>query len=74
VEFRVEKAGIVHVPFGKASFEPQKLRDNLTAIMEVVFKAKPQTAKGVYVKNVTVSTTMGPGIKLDVAELSAAHA
>jgi large subunit ribosomal protein L1 len=74
VEFRVEKAGIVHVPFGKASFEPQKLKENFTAILEVIFKAKPQTAKGVYVKNVTVSTTMGPGIKVDVAELTAAHA
>jgi len=73
VEFRVEKAGIVHVPFGKASFDAQKLKDNFTAIMEIIFKAKPQTAKGVYVKNVTVSTTMGPGIKLDLAELSAAH-
>jgi len=74
VEFRVEKAGIVHVPFGKASFAPEKLRDNFNAIMEVIFKAKPQTAKGVYLKNVTVSTTMGPGIKLDPAELAAQHA
>ena len=74
VEFRVEKAGIVHVPFGKASFEPDKLKANFNAIMEVIFKAKPQTAKGVYVQNVTVSTTMGPGIKLDTAELTAAHA
>jgi large subunit ribosomal protein L1 len=74
VEFRVEKAGIVHVPFGKASFAPEKLRDNFNAIMEVIFKAKPQTAKGVYLKNVTVSTTMGPGIKLDTAELAAQHA
>jgi large subunit ribosomal protein L1 len=74
VEFRVEKAGIVHVPFGKASFEAEKLKANFTAIMEVIYKAKPQTAKGVYVKNVTVSTTMGPGIKLDLAELAAAHA
>jgi len=73
VEFRVEKAGIVHVPFGKASFDEQKLRDNLTAIMEIIFKAKPQTAKGVYLKNVTVSCTMGPGIKLDPAELSSHH-
>jgi large subunit ribosomal protein L1 len=73
VEFRVEKAGIVHVPFGKASFEPQKLKDNFSAIMEVIYKAKPQTAKGVYVKNVTVSTTMGPGIKVDLAELAAHH-
>jgi large subunit ribosomal protein L1 len=74
VEFRVEKAGIVHVPFGKASFDPDKLKANFNAIMEVIFKAKPQTAKGVYVKNVTVSTTMGPGIKVDVAELAAHHA
>ena len=73
VEFRVEKAGIVHVPFGKASFDPEKLKANFNAIMEVIFKAKPQTAKGVYVKNVTVSTTMGPGIKLDTAELTATH-
>ncbi len=73
VEFRVEKAGIVHVPFGKASFEPEKLKANFSAIMEVIFKAKPQTAKGVYLKNVTVSTTMGPGIKLDLSELSASH-
>jgi large subunit ribosomal protein L1 len=73
VEFRVEKAGIVHVPFGKASFEAQKLKDNFNAIMEIIFKAKPQTAKGVYLKNVTVSTTMGPGIKLDLAELTAHH-
>jgi large subunit ribosomal protein L1 len=74
VEFRVEKAGIVHVPFGKASFEPDKLKANFNAIMELIFKAKPQTAKGTYVKNVTVSTTMGPGIKVDVAELAAHHA
>jgi large subunit ribosomal protein L1 len=74
VEFRVEKAGIVHVPFGKASFDPDRLKANFNAIMEVIYKAKPQTAKGVYVKNVTVSTTMGPGIKLDPAELTAEHA
>ncbi len=74
VEFRVEKAGIVHVPFGKASFDPEKLKANFNAIMEIIYKAKPQTAKGVYVKNVTVSTTMGPGIKLDIAELTAHHA
>jgi len=73
VEFRVEKAGIVHVPFGKASFDPEKLKANFSAIMEIIYKAKPQTAKGVYVKNVTVSTTMGPGIKLDLAELATQH-
>jgi large subunit ribosomal protein L1 len=74
VEFRVEKAGIVHVPFGKASFDAEKLKANFNAIMEIIYKAKPQTAKGVYVKNVTVSTTMGPGIKVDMAELAAVHA
>ena len=73
VEFRVEKAGIVHVPFGKASFDADKLKANFSAIMEIIYKAKPQTAKGVYVKNVTVSTTMGPGIKLDLAELASSH-
>jgi large subunit ribosomal protein L1 len=73
VEFRVEKAGIVHVPFGKVSFDPEKLRANFTAIMEIIYKAKPQTAKGVYVRNVTVSSTMGPGIKIDTAELAAHH-
>jgi large subunit ribosomal protein L1 len=74
VEFRVEKAGIVHVPFGKASFPAEKLKENFNAIMEIIFKAKPQTAKGVYLKNVTVSTTMGPGIKLDTQEITAQHA
>ncbi|HEY5997487.1 MAG TPA: 50S ribosomal protein L1, partial [Candidatus Deferrimicrobiaceae bacterium] len=73
VEFRVEKAGIVHVPFGKASFDAQKLKDNFGVIMELIFKAKPQTAKGVYVKNVTVSCTMGPGIKVDLSELASHH-
>ncbi|HET6921805.1 MAG TPA: 50S ribosomal protein L1 [Anaeromyxobacteraceae bacterium] len=73
VEFRVEKAGIVHVPFGKASFPTEKLRENFNAIMEVIFKARPQTAKGVYLKNVTVSTTMGPGIKVDTQEITAQH-
>ena len=74
VEFRVEKAGIVHVPFGKASFPAEKLKENFNAIMEIIFKARPQTAKGVYLKNVTVSTTMGPGIKLDTQEITAQHA
>jgi len=74
VEFRVEKAGIVHVPFGKASFPADKLKENFNAIMEIIFKAKPQTAKGVYLKNVTVSTTMGPGIKIDTQEITAQHA
>src|SRR5262249_19440185 len=64
VEFRAEKSGIVHVPFGKASFDAEKLKANFNAIMDLIFKAKPSAAKGVYLKNVTVSTTMGPGIKV----------
>ncbi len=70
VEFRVEKAGIVHCPVGKASFEAEKLKVNFMALMETIYKAKPSTSKGIYVQNVTVSTTMGPGIKVDTQELN----
>ncbi len=70
VEFRVEKAGIVHVPVGKASFDIKKLTDNVNAILETIMKAKPATAKGVYLKGVSLSTTMGPGIKLDPSIIS----
>jgi large subunit ribosomal protein L1 len=65
VEYRVEKAGIVHVPVGKASFDEQKLVDNAKAVLESILKAKPSSSKGKYLKAVTVSTTMGPGIKMD---------
>jgi large subunit ribosomal protein L1 len=65
VEFRVEKAGIVHAPIGKASFTPDKLAGNLTALMDVIVKLKPSTAKGTYVKSVTLSTAHGPAIKID---------
>ena len=71
IEFRVDKAGIVHVPFGKASFGPEKLRDNLTAVLEAIVKAKPASAKGNYLKKVSISTTMGPGIKVDTGAFSA---
>jgi large subunit ribosomal protein L1 len=73
VEFRVEKAGIVHVPVGKASFDPKRLQDNVNAILDTIIRAKPATAKGVYLKGVTISTTMGPGIKLDTQVITAAH-
>src|SRR6184192_30396 len=73
VEFRVEKAGIVHAPIGKASFSADKIRDNLNALLEVIIKAKPAAAKGIYLKGVSVSTTMGPGIKLDAAAIANAH-
>src|SRR3954466_16160514 len=73
VEFRAEKAGIVHVPVGKASFDPKRLQDNVNAILDTIMRAKPATAKGVYLKGVTLSTTMGPGIKLDAAAITNAH-
>jgi large subunit ribosomal protein L1 len=65
VEYRVEKAGIVHVPVGKASFDENKLTDNANAVFESILKAKPSSSKGKYLKSVSVSTTMGPGIKID---------
>jgi large subunit ribosomal protein L1 len=67
VEFRVEKAGIVHVPVGKKSFEPSKLQDNVRALMAALVKAKPNTAKGQYLRTITLSSTMGPGIRIDPA-------
>jgi large subunit ribosomal protein L1 len=69
VEFRVEKGGILHAPVGKLSFESDKLVDNIKTFMDAVFKAKPSAAKGQYVKKVTVSSTMGQGLRLSVTEL-----
>jgi large subunit ribosomal protein L1 len=71
VEFRVEKAGIVHAPIGKASFEPSKLEGNLLAIVEALVKAKPSAAKGTYIKKISLSSTMGPGINLDISDVTA---
>ena len=68
VEFRVDKTGVIHAPVGKVSFEVQKLSENAKALIDAVMRAKPQTAKGKYVKNATMSTTMGPGIKLNSGE------
>jgi large subunit ribosomal protein L1 len=70
VEFKVEKAGIIHVPLGKVSFEAQKLYDNAHAIFESVMKAKPASCKGRYLKSATISSTMGPGVKLDTVALA----
>jgi large subunit ribosomal protein L1 len=67
VEYRVEKAGIIHVPVGKASFDESKLIDNAKAVLESILKAKPSSSKGKYLKSVSVSTTMGPGVKMDPA-------
>ena len=68
VEFRVDKAGIVHVPVGKASFDENKLADNVNALLDTIKRMKPATAKGVYLKNVTISSTMGPGVPLETSE------
>jgi large subunit ribosomal protein L1 len=71
VEFRVEKAGIIQTPIGKASFSPEKLQANLQALLDMLMKLKPQTAKGTYMRSVTLSTTHGPGIKVDTAAFQA---
>jgi len=65
VEFRVDKTSNLHVPIGKASFEKQKLYENMAALMDAIRKARPAAAKGTYVRRVTLTTTMGPGIKVD---------
>ncbi len=65
IEFRVEKAGIVHAPMGKISFGSDKLLDNIAVFMDTLIKAKPASSKGTYLKSIAISTTMGPGIKID---------
>jgi large subunit ribosomal protein L1 len=74
VEFRVEKAGIVHAPIGKASFGPDKLAENAHALLAAVLRAKPAAAKGNYLRSIAVSTTMGPGVKIDPLEARATAA
>jgi large subunit ribosomal protein L1 len=69
IEFRVEKAGIVHAPVGKASFGSDKLLENIKSLLETVQKLKPSSSKGTYFRSFALSTTMGPGIKLDTAEI-----
>ena len=65
VEFRVEKAGIVHCPLGKASFGVEKLLENMMALVEMIVKLKPASSKGIYIRSVALSTVMGPGVKVD---------
>jgi len=72
VEFRVEKAGIVHAGIGKASFDEDKLIENAQAFVDAIQKAKPSGAKGTYIKRVSVSSTMGPGVKVDTSDLGGA--
>jgi large subunit ribosomal protein L1 len=70
VRYRTDKAGIIHCPLGKIDFEPQKLKENLEALLVNLNKAKPSAAKGIYMKKVTVSSTMGPGLTIDHGALS----
>jgi large subunit ribosomal protein L1 len=71
VEFKVDKGGIIHVPFGKASFDESQLVDNLATLADAVNRARPSAAKGQYFKTLTVASTMGPGIRVDVPALLA---
>jgi large subunit ribosomal protein L1 len=71
IEYRVEKAGIIHAPVGKVSFDIDKLRGNVVALMDALIKAKPATSKGTYLKKISVSSTMGPGVLVDVPALQA---
>ncbi|GAB3069470.1 50S ribosomal protein L1 [Virgibacillus ainsalahensis] len=68
VEYRVDKSANIHVPIGKLSFDNEKLADNFAALAEQIVKVKPQSAKGTYLKNVSITSTMGPGIKVDVSD------
>jgi large subunit ribosomal protein L1 len=70
VEFRVDKTGIIHAPIGKASFSTQNLVENAHALVDSVVRAKPSAAKGKYLKSVTLSSTMGPGITIDTSHVT----
>ena len=70
IEYRLDKTNIIHVPVGKVSFGPEKLAENFQTLMSAIIKAKPAAAKGQYLKSVTISTTMGPGIKINTAKIS----
>ena len=69
IDFRVEKAGIVHAPMGKVSFGVDKILQNVTAFLETIVRLKPASSKGIYIKGIAVSTTMGPGIKIDISSI-----
>jgi large subunit ribosomal protein L1 len=70
VEYRVDKSGIIHTSIGKKSFEPNQLLDNARALLDAVIKAKPASSKGIYLKKISVSTTMGPGVRIDPASVA----
>ena len=70
IEYRLDKANIIHVPVGKASFTAEQLNDNFNTLMDAIIKAKPSSAKGQYLRSVTVTSTMGPGVKVNTAKLA----
>lgn len=70
IEFRVDKTGVVHASIGKASFDPDKLMDNARAFLNTIVQVKPQTAKGKYIKGITLSSTMGPGVRVEPSHVS----
>ena len=70
IEYRLDKANIIHVPIGKASFSEEQLADNFQTLMDAINKAKPSAAKGQYLRSVTIASTMGPGVKLNVTKLA----
>ncbi len=72
VEFRVEKAGIVHSPVGKVSFGAEKLGENIAALLETIIKLKPASSKGIYIKSISISSTMGAGVRIDPLEFKSA--
>ena len=74
VEYKVDKSGIIHAAIAKSSFDAQKIRDNAMALIEAVLRAKPASAKGVYMKKISLSTTMGPGVRVDPASVETAAA
>jgi large subunit ribosomal protein L1 len=71
IEFKVDKTGTVHAPVGRASFSADKLQENLRTLFDAITRMKPSSAKGQYVRKVTLSTTMGPGVKMDVNQMNA---
>jgi len=73
IEYRVEKAGIVHARIGKVSFAPEQLKENANALLDALVRAKPSTAKGTYLKSITLSSTMGPGVRVDTLQFTGAN-
>lgn len=69
IEYRLDKTNIVHVPVGKTSFSDEKLQENFSAVMDAIIKAKPSAVKGQYLRSVTLASTMGPGVKVNVAKI-----